>query len=85
MKTIFIIFTVTIIITVVLCIIDYFYYDKKLPDNSIKEIDNKIQNYKNKLKLETDILKQSELLDLIEYWEQQKDKLVKHNRKNAIS
>lgn len=83
MKTFIIIYAIIIVITLVISIIEQFYYDRKLPDESLEEINQKIQSYENKLKLETDILRQSEILDLIEYWNQQKDKLIKHNNKNG--
>lgn len=85
MKTFIIVYAIIIVITLVISIIEQFYYDRKLPDESLEEISQKIQSYENKLKLETDILRQSELLDLIEYWNQQKDKLIKHNNKNGNS
>ena len=85
MKTFIIVYAIIIVITLVISIIEQFYYDRKLPDESLEEINQKIQSYENKLKLETDILRQSELLDLIEYWNQQKDKLIKHNNKNGNS
>ena len=76
MKTFIIVYAIIIVITLVISIIEQFYYDRKLPDESLEEINQKIQSYENKLKLETDILRQSEILDLIEYWNQQKDKLI---------
>lgn len=85
MKTFIIVYAIIIVITLVISIIEQFYYDRKLPDESLEEINQKIQSYENKLKLETDILRQSEILDLIEYWNQQKDKLIKHNNKNGNS
>ena len=85
MKTFIIVYAIIIVITLVISIIEQFYYDRKLPDESLEEINQKIQSYENKLKLETDILRQSEILDLIEYWNQQKDKLIKNNNKNGNS
>ena len=85
MKTFIIVYAIIIVITLVISIIEQFYYDRKLPDESLEEINQKIQSYENKLKVETDILRQSEILDLIEYWNQQKDKLIKHNNKNGNS
>lgn len=85
MKTFIIVYAIIIVITLVISIIEQFYYDRKLPDESLEEINQKIQSYENKLKLESDILRQSEILDLIEYWNQQKDKLIKHNNKNGNS
>lgn len=65
MKTFIIVYAIIIVITLVISIIEQFYYDRKLPDESLEEINQKIQSYENKLKLETDILRQSEILDLI--------------------
>ena len=83
MKTFIFIFAIIVVITLILCIIDKFYYDRKLPDESLEEIKKKIQDYKDKLKLETNINKQTELLDLIEYWEQQENKIIRHNKNNG--
>lgn len=54
------------------------YYENKLPDKSIEEIDEKIKKCNEALEIEKDVMKVEEILDIKEYWEQEKAKLVKH-------
>lgn len=83
MKILFLLLSLFFIIVSVLCLISEIHYSRKLPDESLDEIRQRINRYKDELKLETDFAKQSEWLDLIEYWEQQENKLIEYNKKNG--
>lgn len=83
MKIFIFTFVAIFIIVSVLCLISEIRYSRKLPDESLDEIRQRINRYKDELKLETDFAKQSEWLDLIEYWEQQENKLIEYNKENG--
>lgn len=72
------------VLVLILCIADHIYYSKKLPKESLEEIDKKIADCDIKLQDEDDILKQSELLDIKEYWEQERKKLIDYNNKHGV-
>jgi hypothetical protein len=76
-------FVAIFIIASVLCLISEIRYSRKLPNESLDEIRQRINRYKDELKLETDFAKQSEWLYLIEYWKQQENKLIEYNKKNG--
>lgn len=65
----------------IMTIVDIKYYENKLPDKSIEEIDEKIKKCNEALETEKDIMKMDELLDIKEYWEQERKKLEKHGNK----
>lgn len=61
----------------IITIVDIKYYENKLPDKTIEEIDEKIKKYNEVLKIEKDVMKVDEILDIKEYWEQERKKLEK--------
>lgn len=62
--------------------IELTYYDKKLPEDSLEEINDKISNLEERINKETNIIKQEELLEIKEFWERERDKLIKFKKKN---
>jgi hypothetical protein len=66
-----------------LAIGDFLYYDRKMPTKSLVEILSIIKDIEEKIKSEKNIMKQKELLDLKDYWELEKMKLINYQKKTG--
>lgn len=66
------------VVVSLLVVIDYVYYDKKLPKESLEEINRIIAEYEDNIKATTNMVIISELSDMKEYWEYQRKKVLKH-------
>jgi len=64
-------------------IVDFLYYDRKMPTKSLEEILSIINETDEKIKGEKNIIKQKELLDLRDYWEHEKMKLINYQKKTG--
>lgn len=67
----------------ILCIIDVSIYNKKMPNESLEEINKIIEDYEDLIKHENNVVRQERLLDEKEYWEQQKEKLINYQKKTG--
>ena len=82
--------TIIIFIFIGICLLsllfaigDFLYYDRKMPTKSLEEILSIIKDIEEKIKSEKDIIKQKELLDLKDYWELEKMKLINYHKKTG--
>ena len=82
--------TIIIFIFIGICLLsllfaigDFLYYDRKMPTKSLEEILSIIKDIEEKIKSEKDIMKQKELLDLKDYWELEKMKLINYHKKTG--
>lgn len=71
------------LLSLLLAICDFLYYDRKMPTKSLVEILSIIKDIEEKIKSEKDIMKQKELLDLKDYWELEKMKLINYQKKTG--
>ena len=71
------------LLSLLLAIGDFLYYDRKMPTKSLEEILSIIKDIEEKIKSEKDIMKQKELLDLKDYWELEKMKLINYHEKTG--
>lgn len=83
MTTILFIFIGFCLLSLLLAIGDFLYYDRKMPTKSLEEILSIIKDIEEKIKSEKDIMKQKELLDLKDYWELEKMKLINYHKKTG--
>lgn len=83
MTTILFIFIGFCLLSLLLAIGDFLYYDRKMPTKSLEEILSIIKDIEEKIKSEKDIMKQKELLDLKDYWEIEKMKLINYYKKTG--
>lgn len=68
------------VLVVAFIIFDIKYYEHKLPTETVDEINSKIKSYNDMIANETDYHKIGLFLDKKEYWEQQKQKLIKYGK-----
>jgi len=71
------------LLSLLLAIGDFLYYDRKMPTKSLEEILSIIKDIEEKIKSEKDIMRQKELLDLKDYWELEKMKLINYHKKTG--
>ena len=71
------------LLSLLLAIGDFLYYDRKMPTKSLEEILSIIKDIEEKIKSEKDIMRQKELLDLKGYWEHEKMKLINYHKKTG--
>ena len=83
MTIIILIFIGFCLLSLLLVIGDFLYYDRKMPTKSLEEILSIIKDIEEKIKSEKDIMKQKELLDLKDYWELEKMKLINYHKKTG--
>ena len=83
MKTVIFILIGFCLLSLLLAIGDFLYYDRKMPTKSLEEILSIIKDIEEKIKSEKDIMKQKELLDLKDYWELEKMKLINYHKKTG--
>ena len=83
MTIIILIFIGFCLLSLLLAIGDFLYYDRKMPTKSLEEILSIIKDIEEKIKSEKDIMKQKELLDLKDYWELEKMKLINYHKKTG--
>ena len=83
MTLIIFIFIGICLLSLLLAIGDFLYYDRKMPTKSLEEILSIIKDMEEKIKSEKDIMKQKELLDLKDYWELEKMKLINYHKKTG--
>ena len=83
MTIIIFIFIGICLLSLLLAIGDFLYYDRKMPTKSLEEILSIIKDIEEKIKSEKDIMKQKELLDLKDYWELEKMKLINYHKKTG--
>lgn len=62
---------------------DYLYYSHKLPKETIEEIESKISKLTELIEKEIDPRKNEQLIDIRDYWIEQKYKVIKYNKKNG--
>ena len=83
MTTILFIFIGFCLLSLLFAIGDFLYYDRKMPTKSLEEILSIIKDIEEKIKSEKAIMKQKELLDLKDYWELEKMKLINYHKKTG--
>lgn len=83
MTIIILIFIGFCLLSLLFAIGDFLYYDRKMPTKSLEEILSIIKDIEEKIKSEKDIMKQKELLDLKDYWELEKMKLINYQKKTG--
>lgn len=83
MTIVILIFIGFCLLSLLLAIGDFLYYDRKMPTKSLEEILSIIKDIEEKIKSEKDIMKQKELLDLKDYWELEKMKLINYHKKTG--
>ena len=72
-----------LLITTIIMIVDFKYYEQKLPKESLEEIEEEIRKCNVKIQETDDMMKISEFLDMKEYWEQQKNKILIYHKKHG--
>ena len=83
MTTIIFILIGFFLLSLLLAIGDFLYYNRKMPTKSLEEILSIIKDIEEKIKSEKDIMKQKELFDLKDYWEVEKMKLINYQKKTG--
>ena len=84
MVTFIIIYAIITIASFILAISDVTYYDKKMPNKTLEEINEIISECNEQLNHEENVVKQSRILDTREYWEQQREKLINYHKEHGI-
>ena len=71
------------LICVALALYENYVYENKMPKETLMEINAKIEIFKNLISKETNLVKQSYLMDEKEYWEHERDKLLNYQKKTG--
>jgi hypothetical protein len=71
------------LICVALVFYENYVYENKMPKETLMEINAKIEIFKNLISKETNLVKQSYLMDEKEYWEHERDKLLNYQKKTG--
>jgi len=74
---------VYLLICVALALYENYVYENKMPKETLLEINAKIEIFKDLISKETNLVKQSYLMDEKEYWEHERDKLLNYQKKTG--